>query len=520
MANTTISMSKVRKILRLYDQGYSKSRIAVYLNLSRTTVRRYINAMESHALSLKELDRLEDHELELVFGAAENLSRTVSARSTALHKCFPRMEKELKRTGVTRAMLWADYIKEFPDGFKYTQFCDLFKKWQARVNPTMHRDHKVGDKLFVDYAGEKLSYVDKATGEVVPVEVFVAILGASQLTYVEAVPSQQQQDFITACENAMHFMGGVPSAIVPDNLKAAVSRSHRYEPMLNETFESFANHYDTCVLPARAYKPRDKALVEGAVRIIYTRIYVSLRQRRYYSLAELNAAIRMLLKEHNEQLFKGRTYSRRMQFEEIERKELKPLPVDRFEIKECFYAKVNKDGHILLGPDKHYYSVPIRFLSKTVKVLYSSTIVEVFSKYERIALHKRSNVPHAYTTNKAHLSAIHRYTAERTPETLLDRAERIHADVHSLILSVIESDRHEDQKIKTCEAILGLEKKFGPERLSGACRRAADFGIDTRMYQTILSILENNLDSQRENVFSHELSMPNHDNIRGNEYYK
>lgn len=520
MANTTISMNKIRQILRLYDQGKGKQTIAGYLELSRTTVRKYLASFDTCGLSLKEVDSLTDSELDELFGKVNQRNRTVSLRMQALQRCFPKIEKELKRTGVTRLLLWEDYMKEFPDGYKYTQFCRYFNDWKAKVNPTMHRNHKVGDKLFVDFAGEKLSYTDKQTGEIIPVEVFVAILGASQLTYVEAVPSQQKEDFIAACENTLHFIGGSPSAIVPDNLKAAVIRSHRYEPTLNQAFEDFAQHYDTCVLPARAYKPRDKALVEGAVRIMYTRLYVPLRQKQYFSLSELNVAIREYLAIHNNKLLKGRNYSRRMQFEEMERNELKALPVDRFEFKQSFHAKVNKDSHILLGTDKHYYSVPVRFLSKKVKIIYSNSIVEIFSKFERIALHKRSKVPHAYTTNTSHLSSTHRYSAERTPETFMERAEAIHNDVLSVIKSILESSRHEDQKTKSCEAILGLERKYGAERLGGACRRAMDFGIDVKIFRSIESILQNNLDSQRENVFAMELGMPSHKNIRGENYYK
>lgn len=520
MANITISMNKIRQILRLYDQGKSKLTIAAYLDISRTTVRKYITSLENCGLSEREVDSLSDSELDELFGKIKDKPRYESQKMLALQRCFPKMERELKRTGVTKGLLWEDYIKEFPDGYKYTQFCKHFTDWQAKVNPTMHRIHKVGDKLFVDFAGEKLSYTDKATGEVVSVEVFVAILGASQLTYVEAVPSQQKEDFISACENTLHFLGGAPSAIVPDNLKAAVTKSHRYEPTLNQAFEDFAQHYDTVVLPARAYKPRDKALVEGAVRIIYTRLYVPIRQKQYFSLSELNVAMREYLALHNNQLLKGRTYSRRMQFEEIERKELKALPIDRFELKQTFHAKVNKDSHILLGPDRHYYSVPVRFLSKKVKIIYSNSIVEIFSKFERIAIHKRSKVPHAYTTNNSHLSSSHRYSAERTPETFMERAEAIGEDVVFVIKSILDSQRHEDQKIKSCEAILGLVRKYGAERLCGACRRAMDFGIDTKVFRTIESILENNLDGQRENVFSTELDMPSHHNIRGENYYK
>jgi transposase len=512
-------MNKIRQILRFYDQGKGKQRIADYVDVSRTTVKKYIAQFEASGFPLKEIDSLDDKALNELFGEVKESDLSKKPKLETLTKCFANMERELKRTGVTRQVLWRDYIKEFPDGYKYTQFCDYFKQWQQKANPTMHRTHKVGDKLFVDFAGKKLSYTDRETGEVIDVEVFVAVLGASQLTYIEAVSSQQKEEFIKACENTMHYIGGVPSAIVPDNLKAAVIKSHRYEPTLNQTFESFAQHYDTCILPARAYKPRDKALVEGAVRIMYTRIYLPVKQRTYHSIAELNVAIWEHLEIHNNQMLQGRTYSRRMQFEEIERKELKALPVDRFEMKEYCFSKVKSDGHACLGVDKHYYSVPVRFLNSKVKILYSESTVEIFHKAERIAVHKRNKTKHAYSTNKSHLNNLHRYSVERSPITFLERASGIHEDVKMVIEAILESNRHEDQIARSCEGVLSLVKKYGAERLAGACRRAYDFGVHTK-YKSIQSILEKNMDGHRESVFANELPMPIHKNIRGEKYYK
>src|SRR5215217_7559848 len=466
MANTSLSMNKIRQILRLYDQGKGKQSIADYVDVSRTTVKKYIAAFEKSGFPTKDVDALSDKDLEELFSDVKQPDRPINPKLEALIRCFPAMEKELKRTGVTRQTLWQDYIQQFPDGYKYVRFCSYFRLWQEKVSPTMHRTHKVGDKLFVDFAGKKLSYVDKQTGEVVEVEVFVAVLGASQLTYVEAVASQQKEDFVKACENTLHYIGGVPSAIVPDNLKAAVTKSHRYEPTLNETFESFAQHYDTCILPARAYKPRDKALVEGAVRIMYTRIYLPVKQKTHHSLAELNAAIWESLELHNSQLLQGRSYSRRMQFEEIERKELKALPVDRFEIKDQFYTKVKSDGHACLGTDKHYYSVPVRYINTKVKILFSESTVEIFHKAERVAVHKRDKTKYAYTTSKNHLNHLHRYSAERSPELFLERASAIHEDVRTVIEAILGLKQHEDQITRSCEGVLSLAKKFGEERLA------------------------------------------------------
>jgi len=277
-------------------------------------------------------------------------------------------------------------MKEFPEGLQYTQFCFYYNQWKAIVNPVMHLDHKAGDKVYIDFAGKKLQIIDPSSGEIQDVEVFVAILGASQLTYVEAVLDQSKESLICVCENALHYFGGVPSAIVPENLKAAVTRSNRHEPTLNETFSDFADHYQTSVLPARANGPRDKALVEGAVKIVYNRIYAPLRKNTYHTLQELNTAIRYQLELHNNCQLKGRSYSRRSQFEEVERHSLGGLPISRYEFKKLHYATVAKTGHICLGEDRHYYSVPYRFIGKKVKMLYSRTRLEVFYHYERIAI--------------------------------------------------------------------------------------------------------------------------------------
>jgi transposase len=419
---------------------------------------------------------------------------------------------------MNRRILWEAYRKEFPDGFQYTQFCFYYNQWKARVNPTMHLDHKAGDKLYVDFAGEKLSITDKESGEIIEVEVFVAILGASQLTYVEAVSSQQKEDFIAACEDALHYYGGVPSAIVPDNLKAAVTKSNRYEPTLNETFADFADHYATTILPARAYRPRDKALVEGAVKIMYSRIYAPVRKAVYHTLAELNTAIKEALEVHNSQPLKGRNYSRRLQFEEVERETLSPLPALRYEFKKQHQATVMKNGHVCLGVDKHYYSVPYRFIGKKVKILYSRSSIEVYYHYERIAMHKRIKSPYSYTTDKDHMATTHRFMTEWTPDRFLEWAASIHEDVRLYILKILDRKQHPEQAYRSCVGILGFAKKAGNERLTSACRRALGYGLYN--YKTIQQILENKMDQYEDSLFADELPMPNHDNIRGEDYYK
>lgn len=327
MANNPISMNKLRHLLRLHSQGFSKLQIAEQTGIARNTLKKYLAEFTASGLTFAEVKQLSDKELEALFVKPQ--TKPLNEKLRTLFELFPAMDKALKRKGVTRQLLWEEYIRDHPHGVGRSRFNHYFVLWKAQVNPVMHMEHKAGDKLYIDFAGDKLSIVDKQTGEVQPVEVFVAILGASQLTYIEAVPSQSKEDLIAACENALHYFGGVPAALVPDNLKSAVTKSSKYEAVINETFADFAQHYGTAVLPARAYRPRDKALVENAVRLAYTRIYTKLKEADYFSLEELNAAILVALEAHNNRLLNGRDYSRRQQFEEVERAALLPLPALR-----------------------------------------------------------------------------------------------------------------------------------------------------------------------------------------------
>jgi transposase len=516
MANNLISMSKIRQILRLHTQGSSKLQIAMQTGVSRNTLKKYIKEFIRSGLNFEEANELSDQDLENLFIKQEEIP--VNEKQRLLFGLFPAMDKELKRKGVTRHLLWEEYKSKYPDGLGRSQFKHYFAQWRNQVNPTMRIEHKVGDKLYVDFAGDKLNIIDKQTGEISQVEVFVAILGASQLTYVEAVMSQQKEDFIAACEGSLLYFGGVPAAIVPDNLKSAVTKSSKYEPALNEIFEDFGEHYSTTILPARAYKPRDKALVENAVRIIYTRIYAKIRDLHCFALDELNAVIRVALEEHNNTNLTGRNYSRRQQFDEIERSALAPLPPLRYELKKQLFATVMKNGHVSLGADKHYYSVPYRFIGKKVKLRYSRNSVEIFYNYECIAKHQRIQSPYSYTTDKEHMASTHRFVSDWTPERFISWAAGIDEDVKLYILKILDKKQHPEQAYKSCVGILSFAKKVGNERLIKACQRALGYGIYN--YKTIQSILEKGMDQYTEQEENEQLQMPLHDNIRGEDYYQ
>jgi transposase len=377
-------------------------------------------------------------------------------------------------------------------------------------------EHKAGDKLFIDYAGKKLSVVVKDTGEITEVEFFVAILGSSQYTYAEASPSQQKEDLIKSVENALQFYGGVPAAIVPDNLKSAVIKSNKFEPTLNETFLDFAEHYGTAVLPARAYRPRDKSLVEGAVRILYQRIYTALRNNVFHSIEELNIAIWDELEAHNNKKLTGRHISRLQMFNDVEKEALSPLPQYRYEIKYQAMATVGQNGHVQLGKDKHYYSVPYQYIRKKVKLLYTSASVEIYHKYNRIAVHKRSLKPYNYTTQTGHLASSHQFMSEWTPQRFINWGASIDEPVKEFITRLLEQRLHPEQAYKSCLGVLSFAKKVGNDRLSAACKRAIDYNIYS--YRIIQTILQKGLDKMDEPE-DEDPQLPFHTNIRGDKYY-
>lgn len=512
MSNKPISMTKVKQILHWHSEGVSKKKMSLRSGVNRNTVKSYIRQFMSMNRPLEELLAMPDKDLEDLFSAKPVY--VPDERLKALMDLFPQYEKKIKK-GITKTHLWVEYRALHPDGYGLTQFKVYYRRWAKVSNATMHIEHVAGDKMYVDFAGDKLSLVDPLTGEIIKVEVFIAILGSSQLTYVEATMSQQKENFIRACENALYYFGGVPQAIVPDNLKAAVIKSNRYEPTLNETFRDFVEHYGMTALPAGPYKPRHKALVEGAVKISYTTIYPVVRQKTYTTLEELNKAILIALEVHNNRLFQGRSYSRRQLFEEIESNALQPLPLYRYSIKSKRVATVMKNNHICLGEDKHYYSVPYRFIGKRVNVLYNIDLVDIYYRNERIASHKRNPRPFLYTTDPNHLASKHHFLSDWTPEKFIQRATDIGEDTKVYIIEILGKRQHPEQAYRTCQGILSLSVRAGKERLNAACRRAHFFGDYS--YKTIFTILQKRLESETLNP--EQPIMPKHGNIRGGTYY-
>ena len=515
MANKMIDMSKVRKVLQLHFKGKSKSFISKYLSLSRNTVKKYIALSTMLNMDEQAVRDKSDAELENIF--SKEIIPSIPSRLQALYEFFPSVERKLKKPNITMLYMWGEYIEKHPDGYQKTQFQEHYKRWSKKVNPVMHMNHKAGDKMFVDYAGKMLQITNKETGEIIGVQFFVAILGASQYTYAEASMSQKKEDFIASVENAMHYFKGVPAAVVPDNLRSAVTKSNRFEPKINETFQDFAEHYGTTVIPARVYKPRDKSLAEGAVKILYRRIYPALSGKVFYSLKQLNQAIHEELSKHNQAKLTGRPCSRLQLFREIEQAELGALPVERYEIKHMVLATVMKISHVLLNVDKHYYSVPYQYIRKKVRIFYTSNRVEIYYNYNRIATHQRSFKPYNYTTVKEHMASTHQFLTEWSPQYFIDWGNNIDSQVGDFITNLIKAKPHPEQAYKSCIGVLSMAKKVGNQRLINACRRALEYQIFN--YKIVQNILEKNLDEYVDDS-GQQHKLPEHKNIRGDKYYK
>jgi transposase len=509
-------MSKLRQVLKLYFMGMGTKSISNTTGVSRNTVKKYLVQARYINLTAETHMSLSDHELNDLFRNDVVMPMPETDRVKVLFSFFDNEGKQLRRRGITLLHLWYEYLQQHPDGFQQTSYYKYYGVWKKRTEPSMHMEHKSGDKMFIDFAGEKLRVVDPHTGEILSVEVFVAILGASQLTYVEAVMSQRVEDLVAACENALYYFGGSPKAIVPDNLKAAVIKTNKYEPRINENFEAFADHYDMAIIPARAYRPKDKALVEGAVKITYRRIYAMLGEQLHSGLRSLNDAISVHLEVHNNKKFQNRTYSRREQFDETEKATLQPLNNRRFELFSNAQLTVMKNSHIYLTVDKHYYSVPHNYVGKKVKLMYSNSKILIYYKYELIAEHERIKTPHAYTTEPSHMASQHRFQMEWSAEKFINEAQAIHTDVEFYIRQVLHRKPHPEQAYKSCQGILSYAKRLGRDRLIGACQRANEVGLYS--YKAIENILKKGLDKQKDDEIN--LDMPTHSNIRGQEYYQ
>ena len=502
----------LRQLIRLKQTGESNRSIAELLHISRNTVNSYIHRIEAFNLSFTELLDLEDASLYDLFPRESEVD---DYRYRDLSQYFSGYVEELKRPGCTKQRLWEEYITRHPDGYMSSQFNYHLNKWLSKQKVTAKLDHKYGEKLFIDFTGKRLHVVNRHTGEVEEVEVFVAILPASQQTFVAACRNQGKKEVIRALNEALSYMEGVPKAIVCDNFKTMVTKSHRYAPKINLTFKDMAMHYGCVIDPTRAYSPQDKALVEGAVKLVYQRIFYPLSKQTFFSLDDLNEQIRVLLETYNNYEFSQRETTRRQEFLSQEKQYLSPLPSEPYSEREFRKVTVQKMGHVYLSEDKHYYSVPYRYIGKQVWICYSHSCVEVFYQKQRICFHKRDYRKGKYTTDANHLSSTHKAYASWDLPYFQFRALKIGRSTHDYITRLIEERSYPEVGYKQALGIIKLSAEYPNDRINTACKYA--YGLGTHNFHIIESILKNKMDQQP--LSKNMLNIPQHENIRGVGYY-
>jgi transposase len=500
-------MRKIRELLRLkFEHGFSDRKIAIALSMSRSAVAECLQRAAAAAVQWPLPDELDDMTLE---------QRLYPPKPRAMDAPWPEfsyIHRELTRPGVTRQLLWAEYKTQHPEGLQYSAFCDRYSQWlHNTVEPVMRFEHRAGDKCFVDYAGQTVGVIDRHDGQIREAQIFVAVLGCSNYTFVEASWTQNLEDWLGSHVRALRFFGGAPAAFVPDNLKSGVNKAHRYDPQLNRAYAEFAEHYGLAILPARVRKPRDKAKVETAVQIVERWILARLRDRQFFCLMELNSAITQLREQLNDKPLQKLDGSRRSRFIELDQPALKSLPVRHYEYAQWKCAKVHPDYHIEL--DHAYYSVPYRHIGQRVDVRVSANMLEIFSQRQLIASHRRLTQRGARSTLDAHRPANHRALIDTSIQRLLQRAEQISPAVARVLIQQFNRKKHPEEALRAAQGILRLAADFSAQRLAAACERALI--LKACNYRSVRSLI---LTPHSEPGPSGQLPLV-HENLRGPEYF-
>ena len=511
MPRTRSSMRKIREVLRQkWTLGLSVRQIATSVGLSRPAVSNYLRRAEESGLSWPLPADLDDAQLEQRLFPPPRPSNEARPEPDWVW-----VHRELKRKGVTRLLLWDEYKAAHPDGYQYTAFCERYQSWRGRVDVVMRQNHRAGEKLFVDYAGQTASVIDPDTGEVREAQVFVAVLGASNYTYAEATWTQGLEDWIGSHVRALAYFGAVPEIVVPDNLKSSVTKAHRYEPKLNRTYREWGEHYGVGILPARVRKPRDKAKAETGVQVVERWILARLRNRQMFSLGELNELIGELLERLNMRPFQKLPGCRREMFETLDRPAMSALPARPYEYAEWKKVRVNVDYHVEI--DRHYYSAPHALVKKGLDARITANTVELLHKGRRVASHPRSWRRAGHTTVPEHMPRAHRDYVKWTPERLIGWAAQTGPCTAAVVKHIMTTRKYPQQGFRTCLGIIRLGERYGQRRLEAACKRAIALGAYA--YKNIESILKNRLENKPLPPSTPELPGIDHSNVRGPDYY-
>jgi transposase len=503
-------MRQIHEILRLKHEGRLSCRaIARACGVGVGTVSEYVRRAQRAGLAWPLPPELDEATLEArLFPPAETGREQVPPDLVRIHQ-------ELKRPGVTLHLLWEEYREVHPDGYGYSQFCEIYRRWTGKLKPSMRQHHRAGEKTFIDFSGKRPHLVDGKTGEEIPVELFVAALGASSYTYAEATATQKLHDWVGAHTRMLEYFGGCTQLWVPDQLKSGITRPCRYEPGVNRSYQDLAKHYDAVVVPARPGKARDKAKVESMVLVAQRWILARLRHRTFFELAELNVAILELLDRLNGRPMQKLGVSRRDLWERLDRLALKPLPVARYDLAQWKPCRVNIDYHVEV--DHHPYSVPYQLIGEEMEARYTSSVVEVYYKGRRLVSHVR-RYDRQPSTLAEHMPSSHRAHAEWTPSRLIHWAQKTGPATGRLVAGILESRPHPEQGYRACLGLMRLGRHYGSERLEAASARAER--LRSYSYRTVKNILAS---AQERLPLEDEPPVPDptpvHGNIRGADYY-
>ena len=513
MPKRRIPMRHIEEMLKLDQQGLSERSIGKRMGIHRRTVGRYLAQAKKAGIRYPLPEGISEEALGLVLNP-------VSARPVEGKRSLPQWDDihaELRKNPhLTRYLVWTEYKEANPEGLGYSQFCERYRAWKKQGGAVMHFEHRAGEKLFTDFAGDSVPILDPTTGrEQFRAQIFVAVLGASNYTSARACANQTVAAWIEGCTNAFTHMGGVSRCVVPDNAKAAVITPSRYEPVINATFLEWARHYGTTILPTRPRKPRDKAKVEGGVLIVERTILARLRHRRFFSLFELNEAIGELLAEVNAEPFQQLDGCRNSVFEEVDKPALLPLPATPYEYCEWKKFIVQLNYHVLV--DHCFYSVPYKHIGVTADVRVTRTTVEVFVAGTRVASHLRARVKGKYTTVDDHMPSHHRAQAAWTPERILRWAGTVGPYTSTLCEGIMAANYVPEKGFMACQGIIRLARAYSPERVEAACHKA--LALRSYSYRSVASILKKGLDKEPHRHRPVAWA-PAHTNIRGQEYYQ
>jgi len=512
MANNRLSMRKITEVLRLYfEHSRSKREIARIIGVSPTTVTDYLSRAKLAGLSSPLPSDMDEAALERRL-FPPNQPSTVQRPVPD----WTQVHANLRRKGVTLDLLWQEYKAEQTDGFQYSAFCEHYRRWRQHLSLSMRQTHTPGERLFIDYAGPTVEITEMHSGEIRQAQIFVAVLGASNYTYIEATWSQQLPDWIGSHVRALAFFGGTTELWVPDNLRSGVSKASRYEPDINPTYQDLAEHYGVAVLPARARRPKDKAKVENGVLVVERWVLARLRHQRFFSINELNRMLRTLLSDLNQRPFKKLPGSRASAFAEMDQPALRALPLQAYEYAEWKLARVGVDYHV--EADGHYYSVPCQHARQQVDVRLTAATVEIFQRGARLASHARCAFKGRHTTIDAHMPPAHRAMAGVSAESLRSQAAGIGVHTETLVERLLHQRRHPQQAFRSCLGVLQLGRQFGAVRLEAACARALQH--NALSWKSLQSILKHGLDQQKPETHQPALDLPEHENVRGAAYYQ